>query len=316
MLASAMHPRSPMALPPHGPSDDELVDETAAESFPASDSPSWTAMHLGGPSPRPWVSEHGHELRAALRADIERLSRAAAAMGTPRGAETRALGEAGAFGPQDVVARAILDAGRAVIREPVDDALTSWNVEAEQLGADRASPCIVVGARCLADDATGAAMLLAVVRGLASARMRRAVRFVAFGSESGSSRFADRLRTENADVYAMISLARLDLARTRRKPMVNFVSNLRSSFAARAARDAFRGSSRIRARALVLPSWLPGIASSDHAAFWRQGWPAVIITDAAPWQAAGSGVIPDLDGMAAAVPGLVAAIARLAGGRI
>jgi hypothetical protein len=41
-----------------------------------------------------------------------------------------------------------------------------------------------------------------------------------------------------------------------------------------------------------------------------------MLTDAAPWRAARPGTVPDLDSMAAAVPGLVAVIARLAGGRI
>jgi hypothetical protein len=194
--------------------------------------------------------------------------------------------------------------------------MCTWNVEAEQIGVDRGAPCVVVGARCLADDATGAAMLLAVVRALASARMRRSVRFVVFAGESGSQRFVDRLRVERAEVHAMISLARLDLARTHRRPQVIFVGNLRSAFVARAARDAFRGSSRIRARALALPSWLPGVASSDHATFWRRACPAVMITDTLPWRAARPGTVPDLDGMAAAVPGLVAAVGRLAGGRV
>jgi hypothetical protein len=302
-----------MANPPHGHPDDELVDETAAESFPASDAPSWTAMHAGGPSPRPWVLEHGHELRAALRADIEQLARAAATAATsePTPREKGAPAEA-----QDIVARSMLDAGRAVIREPVDDAMCIWNVEAEQIGTDRGAPCVVVGARCQADDATGVAMLLAVVRGLASARMRRAVRFVVFSGESGSPRFVDRLRVERTDVHAMISFARLDLARTHRKPQVTFLGNVRSAFLARAARDAFRGSSRIRARALALPSWLPGLASSDHATFWRRGWPAVMISDTHPWRAARPGTVPDLDCMAAAVPGLVAVVGRLAGGRM
>jgi hypothetical protein len=41
-----------------------------------------------------------------------------------------------------------------------------------------------------------------------------------------------------------------------------------------------------------------------------------MVADAAPWRLAHSPDAPDVDRMAAAVPGLVAAIARLAGGRV
>jgi Zn-dependent M28 family amino/carboxypeptidase len=180
---------------------------------------------------------------------------------------------------------------------------------------------VVVGARYLAGDASGAAMLLAVLRALAPARTRRSLRFVFFANELESGRrYVERLLAERRTVHSMISLVRLDLARAGRRSTLLFVGNMRSRSVARAARDAFRASSRIPASALALPSWLPGLqggGSSDHAAFWRQGWPAIIATDAAPWRTArpAAGTV-DIDRMAAAVPGLAAAVARLAGGRI
>jgi hypothetical protein len=295
-----------MAWPPHRVLEEELVDETAAASFPASDAPGWSALHAGVPSHRLWLAEHGRELRSSLRADVERLH--AATDGEPK----RGVLE-------DLVARAMLDAGRAVMREPVDDALRARNVEAEQLGTLRGAPSVVIAARYDSSDASGTAVLLALVRALSATRTRRTLRFVAFATAAGSARYAARLRMEGASVHSMVSIARLDLSRARGGSGVVFVGNLSSASVARAARDAFHSSSRIRVRAIALPAWVPGVRVSDHAAFWEQGWRAVMVADALPWRLAprrsSSAPTPDVDQMAAAVPGLAAGVIRLAGGR-
>jgi len=89
---------------------------------------------------------------------------------------------------------------------------------------------------------------------------------------------------------------------------------------ARIARSAFRGSSRLPARALALPSWvasLVGLASPEIETFWQQEWPAVTLVDSSRWAfgRTGAGPVPDVDRMAAALPGIVAAAVHLAGGR-
>jgi hypothetical protein len=285
---------------------DELVDEAGAETFPASDAPAWNTTHAGGPLPRPPLVEPGHEvLRSLLRADVERL-----------GVVYRDL-EARRRAREEYVSRALLSAGRAVVREPVDDALRVRTLESEQLGAAREASCVIFGARYDADDVSGVATLLALARALSHVRLRRNVRFVAFADAppvTGSVRYAERLWTGGVGVLAMVSLARLDLARDHEASLL-FVGNMRSRGLVRNAERAFGRASRIGVHAMSLPSWLPGVRASDHAAFWGHGWPAMMVADGPPWRIRSAGA-PDVDRIAAAVPGLVSMATRLAGGGI
>ena len=294
--------------PPQDAREEELVDQAGAETFPASDAPPWNPTHAGAPLPRTPAQEPSHEVtRSLLRADLERLGHT-----YPDGEQRRRARE-------EIVSRAMLGAGRAVVREPVDGALLVRTLETEQLGAMREASCVIFGARYDGDDVSGVAALLAVMRGVAHLRLRRNIRFVAFAdadasSVSASALYADRLWTGGVGVHAMVSLARLDLARDHEGTLL-FVGNFHSRSMARGAERAFSRASRIGARAFGLPSWLPGARAGEHAAFWRHGWPAIMIADGPPWRAR-SADAPDVDRIAAALPGLVAVATRLAGGGI
>lgn len=304
-----------MAQLPPPTHDDTHIDETADESFPASDPPAWTTSHAGSPPHPPWTLEHGPERRAALRADLDRLLRAAA-VGDGAGSREGIAGQS-LSALEDVVARSMLDAGTAIVREPIDDDLRIHNVEARLGGALREAPHVVIGARYDLPDPCGVAIELALVRALVRQRLKRPLRFVAFATARGSTQYVERLCRERSAVHAMVSLAGLDLAHDGREARFRFFGDVRSGPITRAARDAFRGSSRIGASALVLPSWLPPLARSDARAFARKGWPVVIVSDRRPLRKPHpprGPAEPDVDRMAAAVFGLVAVVVRLAGG--
>jgi hypothetical protein len=62
---------------------------------------------------------------------------------------------------------------------------------------------------------------------------------------------------------------------------IAFVSNIRSRHALRNVFAAFREASDFPAEKLAAPALVPGIAWSDQLSFWREGYPAAMVTDTA-----------------------------------
>ena len=258
-----------------------------------------------------------------------------------------ALAEAAAF-----VERSFVEAGLRVRRHPVP-ALAADNVEAEIAGADPAGPIVVIGAHydsvegCPGanDNGTGVAAMLALSRRFAASKPERALRFVAFPGEEpphfgtdamGSAAYARALRSRREKVAAMLSLETLgcygDTPGSQRYPIpllrlaypdrgdfVTFVGNLGSGALVRRAIGAFRERAAFPSEGAALPSWIPGVGWSDHAAFWDQGYPAVMVTDTAPFRYPHYHVATDTPDrvdygrLARVVDGLVAVVERLSG---
>lgn len=226
------------------------------------------------------------------------------------------------------------------------------NIEVEWPGGPRASEIVVVGAHYDSvagapganDNGSGVAALLELARLLRSARPERTLRFVAFVNEEppffrsenmGSLRYARRSKARGERVVAMISLETIgyysDRPGSQRYPFplglfypstgnfLAFVSNLSSRGLLREAIAGFRRHARLPSEGLAAPASIPGVDWSDHSSFWDAGYPALMVTDTAPYRyphyhtAADTPDKVDYERLARAVGGLHGMLGALAG---
>ncbi len=194
---------------------------------------------------------------------------------------------------------------------------TTANIEVELPGNRRRHERVVIGAHYDSvtgtvganDNATGCAALLALARRMAEARPSRSLRFVAFVNEEppysfssamGSLAYAKRCHDRRENVVAMLSLETIgyfsDTPGSQLYPpgvgsffpsvgnFIGFVGNLRSRTLVRRAVGAFRSSIAFPSEGAALPSFIPGVGWSDHWSFWQFGYPAIMVTDTAPFR--------------------------------
>jgi hypothetical protein len=190
------------------------------------------------------------------------------------------------------------------------------NIEVEIAGT---SPEIVVvgahydsvfGCPGANDNASGVAALLALARRFAGKSMGKTLRFVAFVNEEppffqteemGSFVYAKRCRERGDRITGMISLETIayfsDEAGSQKYPapglgllyptkgnFIGFASNTGSRPFLRTAVAAFRQAGRLPCEGAALPTAVPGIGWSDHWSFWQCGYPAIMVTDTAPFR--------------------------------
>jgi len=227
------------------------------------------------------------------------------------------------------------------------------NIEARLPGAGLGS-AVVIGAHYDSvpgspganDNATGVAAVLELARLLRTFRPRREIRFVAFVNEEqpffateamGSWRYAKRCALRGEKVSAMLSLETIGcysdepgsqhypfpfgLFYPTRGNFIAFVGNLRSGMLVRKVVQSFRRHAEFPSEAVAAPGWITGIGWSDHWAFWKSGYPAVMVTDTALFRyaeyhtAADVQAVVDVERMARVVHGLAGVIRDLAGER-
>ena len=245
-----------------------------------------------------------------LRADVEQL---AGAIGERNHANQVALERA-----RDHVERALGAAGytpRRLRHEVAGQGAD--NVEVELRGSSQAEEIVVVGAHYDAamgapgadDNASGVAALLALARAFHAERPSKTLRFVAFADEEppyfwtetmGSVVYARGCKARGERVVAMLSLESLGYFRdepgSQRYPFpldllypsagnfVAFVGNGASRGLVRESVARFRESAHLPSEGAALPGFIPGVGWSDQWSFWEQGYPALMVTDTAPFR--------------------------------
>jgi hypothetical protein len=191
------------------------------------------------------------------------------------------------------------------------------NVEVEIAGGARAAEIVVVGAHYDSglgtpganDNGSGVAALLELARLLKGAAPARTVRFVAFvneeppfyrGDAMGSRHYARRCRERVEKVVAMFSLETIgyysDQPGSQRYPFplsffypsrghfLAFVSNLSSRGLLHESIASFRRHAAFPSEGVAAPAFIPGVDWSDHWSFWQEGYPALMVTDTAPYR--------------------------------
>lgn len=169
------------------------------------------------------------------------------------------------------------------------------------------------------DNGSGAAAVLALAKRFAAGKTegrpsRRApnktLRFVAFvneeppyflSGEMGSQVYARRCKERGDKISAMISLETIayfsDAPHSQTYPspglglfypkvgnFIGFVSNVQSRGLLRRVITLFRKHAKIPSEGASLPAFIPGVSWSDQWSFWQHGYPAIMVTDTAPFR--------------------------------
>lgn len=242
---------------------------------------------------------------------------------------------------------------RPARREMAAATLVASNLEVELAGTRVPGEVIVVGAHYDAvdgspganDNASGTAAVLALARAFAEKPMDRTVRFVLFANEEppffwsegmGSLVYARACARRGDQIIAMLSLETMGYYRDERGTQdyppgialaypstgnfIAFVGMNESEGLIKRCVETFRGACAFPSEGAALPSLVPRIGSSDHWAFWKQGYPSLMVTDTAPYryphyhQATDTAEKLDYQRMARVVEGLGAVVRELAGG--
>ncbi len=191
------------------------------------------------------------------------------------------------------------------------------NLVAELRGTSRPDEIIIVGGHYdtvtgtpgANDNASGCAAVLELARLMAGQKLSRTVRFVLFVNEEppffqtdlmGSRVYARQCRQRGEKVVAMLSVETIgcyfDSKGSQHYPwpfslfypdtgnFIAFVGDSASRSLVRQCTGLFRQHAAFPSEGAALPGGITGIGWSDHWSFWQEGYPALMVTDTAPFR--------------------------------
>jgi len=233
------------------------------------------------------------------------------------------------------------------------EGMTVRNIIVEIRGSRSGNEIVLVGAHydsvygCPGadDNASGTAALLEIARLLQSDKPARTIRLVAWVNEEppnfrtptmGSWVNAKHAHQRGDRIVAAISLETLgtytDAAESQHYPVgfsfffpskgnfVGFVGNLSSRDLVRDSVGYFRKTTQFPSEGVAAPGGTAGIGWSDHWSYWQEGYPAIMITDTAPFRNPNYHKLSDTpeklnyEPMARVVIGIVKLVHRIGGG--
>ncbi len=191
------------------------------------------------------------------------------------------------------------------------------NIEARLLGTTKPDEILIIGAHYDSvdgslganDNGSGVAALLELARVLKTNPPSRSVRFVAFVNEEppffqtdemGSRVYSKKLKEKNEKIVGMISLETMgyysDEKGSQEYPFplkyfypdtgnfIAFVGDHSSRDLVTLSVELFRKHTQFPSEGGIIPGWIPGVGWSDHWSFWQEGYPAIMVTDTAPFR--------------------------------
>ena len=287
--------------------------------------------------PLPALTDAQRAIAAELRRDVATLSAA------PRSVPQTLAPAA------DYIERELIAAGYTPSRQHTPE---GDNIEVELPGASK--EIVIVGAHYDSfgdapgadDNASGVAGCLAMARRLAKSHSHRTLRFVFFAAEEppnfktasmGSYVYAKRCHERGETIAAMLSIESIGYYDARPKSQlypaalaplypssgdfIGFAGNSGSRKLVRECVRTFREQAKFPSEGAAVPELVEGIGWSDQWSFWHFGWPALMVTDTAPFRnphyhtAGDRPETLDYERTARVVEGLTALISALASKR-
>ena len=228
---------------------------------------------------------------------------------------------------------------------------TVTNIDAQVVGIGKPEENVVIGAHYDSvtgtpganDNASGVAAVLELARLFKASRPNKTIRFVLFTNEEppyfqtnemGSLVYAKHLHQQNINVAAMVAVETIgsysDVPGSQHYPslmnlfypdtgnFIAFVGDPDSRDLLHRCIEVFRESTDFPSEGAAPPPDMPGVGWSDHWSFWQQRWPAIMVTDTAPFryhhyhQPEDTADKLDFDRMSRVVAGLKSVVENLA----